>query len=320
MNMEEEEGKESVTEKDQIEEMETSLVNVAENGQKGFDKEDEDELDPELPRIKDDEEKAGEQDKPVPDIAEDLNERKYPTHKPKTNEVPHELPVGKAVVKLAYQHIKTPDEVDDLPEHEVVVLDQETLEEFNSELSNDLEGKIAMDEHEKETEETGEKVDKKEASDGSVEAVRDNESVEVPVDQKKIEALPSGTVNLTDEVSNEVTIEVFDEDFGKDDFLGEAILNLREIVNQQMIVHPWIKLEQVKSGDILFSTEYLPSEEQIGVESEEHEKVDDGKETKEEERPVEETVRKKSIASVHSQKVHSQYQSRRASKAECDIF
>ena len=160
MNVEEEEGKESVTEKDQIEEMETSLVNVAENGQKGFDKEDEDELDPELPRIKDDEEKAGEQDKPVPDIAEDLNERKYPTHKPKTNEVPHELPVGKAVVKLAYQHIKTPDEVDDLPEHEVVVLDQETLEEFNSELSNDLEGKIAMDEHEKET---GEKVDKKEA-------------------------------------------------------------------------------------------------------------------------------------------------------------
>ena len=34
MNVEEEEDKESVIEKDQIEEMETSPVNVAENGQK----------------------------------------------------------------------------------------------------------------------------------------------------------------------------------------------------------------------------------------------------------------------------------------------
>merc|ERR1719402_866182 len=96
--------------------------------------------------------------------------------------VPNDLPIEKQVMKMSYQHIKTPDEVDDLPEHEAVVPGPEVLEEINSELSTDLEEKITLDEQEKELLPEKESGEKKERSTGSVEAVRDNESVEVPIE------------------------------------------------------------------------------------------------------------------------------------------
>merc|ERR1711892_793653 len=40
--------------------------------------------------------------------------------------------------KMSYSHVKTPDEVDDLPEHEVVVPDSHVMEEIKSEMSGDL--------------------------------------------------------------------------------------------------------------------------------------------------------------------------------------
>ena len=41
---------------------------------------------------------------------------------------PRELDLEKAAPKVAYSHVKTPDEVDDLPEHEVVNPDESMLE------------------------------------------------------------------------------------------------------------------------------------------------------------------------------------------------
>merc|ERR1712106_842226 len=85
--------------------------------------------------------------------------------------------------KMSYSHVKTPDEVDDLPEHEVVVPDSHVMEEIKSEMSGDLEEKIALDESEKESD-AYKKDAFQEKSEGSVEAVRDNEIVEVAVEQK----------------------------------------------------------------------------------------------------------------------------------------
>ena len=94
--------------------------------------------------------------------------------------------------------------------------------------------------------------------------------------------------DVDDETPEEVTLEVFDEDIGKDDALGKATICLREIINHKKVVNQWIELEDVKTGDVLFSAEYVPSEE-----------------TEEEKIPVEGHARKESVASVHSQKVDS---------------
>merc|ERR1711879_297916 len=135
-----EDDRESIVEKDQIEEMETSPIN---HHDKDFVKVGEDDEDAELQRIKDEEEEEDNQDR-VPDIGPS-EEKKEADDSP-----PRELNLEKAAPKVAYSHVKTPDEVDDLPEHEVVNPDESMLEEIKSEMSYDLEEKIAKDESEKE--------------------------------------------------------------------------------------------------------------------------------------------------------------------------
>merc|ERR1712106_1155801 len=100
---------------------------------------------------------------------------------PEQKNVPGNLVLEKE--KISYSHVKTPDEVDDLPEHEVVVPDSHVMDEINSEMSGDLEEKIALDESEKESDVCKKEI-VNEKSEGSVEAVRDNEIVEVAVEQK----------------------------------------------------------------------------------------------------------------------------------------
>merc|ERR1711890_93809 len=111
----------------------------------------------------------------VPDIGE--NEAK----KDVVGSPPRDLDLDKAAPKMAYSHVKTPDEVDDLPEHEVVNPDQSMMDEIKSEMSYDLEEKIAKDESEKEND-----VLKKDKSEGSVEALKENEEVEVLIEQKSV--------------------------------------------------------------------------------------------------------------------------------------
>merc|ERR1712227_393831 len=175
-----EEDKESVVEKDQIEEMETSPADDMQ----------EDEEDIELQRIKDDEEE--ENQIPVPDIGEkmaDVLEQEIgPLQEPlpinnvnkeeKENERPLPAPLILEKEKVPNTHVKTPDEVDELPEHEVVAHDINITDDHQSDQSPGFEEKIALDENEKETKDISIK------SEASIEAVRDNEIVEVAVEQK----------------------------------------------------------------------------------------------------------------------------------------
>merc|ERR1712013_558857 len=172
---EDEEDRESIVEKDQIEEMETSPINQHE---KDFVKVGDDDEDAELQRIKDEEEEEDNQER-VPDIGPS-EEKKEADDSP-----PRELNLEKAAPKVAYSHVKTPDEVDDLPEHEVVNPDESMLEEIKSEMSYDLEEKIAKDESEKEVDNA-----KKDKSEGSIEALKENEEVEVEVEQKLVHKQP----------------------------------------------------------------------------------------------------------------------------------
>merc|ERR1712088_296609 len=170
-----EDDRESIVEKDQIEEMETSPINQHE---KDFVKVGDDDEDAELQRIKDEEEEEDNQER-VPDIGPS-EEKKEADDSP-----PRELNLEKAAPKVAYSHVKTPDEVDDLPEHEVVNPDESMLEEIKSEMSYDLEEKIAKDESEKEVDNA-----KKDKSEGSIEALKENEEVEVEVEQKLVHKQP----------------------------------------------------------------------------------------------------------------------------------
>merc|ERR1712212_452870 len=169
-----EDDRESIVEKDQIEEMETSPIN---HHDKDFAKVGDDDEDAELQRIKDEEEEEDNQER-VPDIGPS-EDKKEADEAP-----PRELDLEKAAApKVAYSHVKTPDEVDDLPEHEVVNPDESMLEEIKSEMSYDLEEKIAKDESEKEVD-----VAKKDKSEGSIEALKENEEVEVHIEQKLVQA------------------------------------------------------------------------------------------------------------------------------------
>merc|ERR1711971_1360647 len=132
--------------------------------------------DEELQRIKDEEEEEDNQER-VPDIGPS-EDKKEADEAP-----PRELDLEKAAApKVAYSHVKTPDEVDDLPEHEVVNPDESMLEEIKSEMSYDLEEKIAKDESEKEVD-----VAKKDKSEGSIEALKENEEVEVHIEQMLVQ-------------------------------------------------------------------------------------------------------------------------------------
>merc|ERR1712002_109505 len=64
--------------------------------------------------------------------------------------------------------------------------------------------------------------------------------------------------DITSKTTDEVTLEVFDEDIGKDDLLGQTQINLREIVHKTMIVNKWIALKKCKTGEVLFSAEFIP--------------------------------------------------------------
>merc|ERR1712128_384490 len=179
--------KESIVEKDQIEEMETCPVDDIETGKDFVKDNEDDEEDIELQRIKDeDDDDAEENHAPVPDIAEKMSDVVKDNKKEGDQKIiPGNLVLEKE--KMSYSHVKTPDEVDDLPEHEVVVPDSHVMEEIKSEMSGDLEEKIALDESEKESD-AYKKDGFQEKSEGSVEAVRDNEIVEVAVEQKCMQA------------------------------------------------------------------------------------------------------------------------------------
>merc|ERR1711881_587177 len=65
--------------------------------------------------------------------------------------------------------------------------------------------------------------------------------------------------DIDNETAHEISLEVYDEDMiGKDDPLGKTKLHLSQIVNQRKIINNWIPLQQCKSGEVLFSAEFVP--------------------------------------------------------------
>merc|ERR1712002_1300507 len=64
--------------------------------------------------------------------------------------------------------------------------------------------------------------------------------------------------DINESTTNEVSIAVFDEDFGKDDALGSTVLDLTQVQEQKQLLNQWIPLKSCKSGEVLISAELIP--------------------------------------------------------------
>merc|ERR1711915_771645 len=64
--------------------------------------------------------------------------------------------------------------------------------------------------------------------------------------------------NISDKTSQNLNLAVFDDDIGKDDSLGSAVIDLRKLHEQQLLLNQWIALNKCKSGEVLVSAEFIP--------------------------------------------------------------
>jgi len=68
----------------------------------------------------------------------------------------------------------------------------------------------------------------------------------------------TGVFDVDEQSPNLINIEIFDDDIGKDDFLGQAVINIKEIFEAKEVVNQWTPLTKCKSGEILISAKYIP--------------------------------------------------------------
>merc|ERR1719186_1237737 len=59
---------------------------------------------------------------------------------------------------------------------------------------------------------------------------------------------------------NQINISVFDDDFGKDDSLGSATLDINDILIRKQIKNEWVTLQNCKSGEIQISSQFTSAE------------------------------------------------------------
>merc|ERR1712066_117863 len=64
--------------------------------------------------------------------------------------------------------------------------------------------------------------------------------------------------DINESTTNEVSIALFDEDFGKDDTLGSTVLDLTQVQEQKQLLNQWMPLKNCKSGEVLISAEFIP--------------------------------------------------------------
>merc|ERR1712083_1198665 len=64
--------------------------------------------------------------------------------------------------------------------------------------------------------------------------------------------------NISDKTSQNLNLAVFDDDIGKDDSLGSAVIDLRKLHEQQLLLNQWITLDKCKSGEVLVSADFIP--------------------------------------------------------------
>merc|ERR1711915_368771 len=68
----------------------------------------------------------------------------------------------------------------------------------------------------------------------------------------------STNVVVSDTTPKNLLIEVYDEDVGKDDFMGQVSMDIDELVHKQNLTDQWIPLSICNSGEILVSVETAP--------------------------------------------------------------
>merc|ERR1712062_102475 len=66
------------------------------------------------------------------------------------------------------------------------------------------------------------------------------------------------TFDIDENSADGVNIAVFDDDFGKDDSLGNKTMDIIVIQEKQKLLNQWITLENCKSGKVLLSAEFIP--------------------------------------------------------------
>jgi hypothetical protein len=64
---------------------------------------------------------------------------------------------------------------------------------------------------------------------------------------------------------HEVTLDIFDEDFGKDDSMGQKQIDIVNMLTERTVKNRWIVLKDCKSGQVLISAEYVPAGETIAT-------------------------------------------------------
>merc|ERR1711915_1076329 len=64
--------------------------------------------------------------------------------------------------------------------------------------------------------------------------------------------------NISDKTSQNLNLAVFDYDIGKDDSLGSAVIDMRKLQEQQLLLNQWINLDKCKSGEVLISADFIP--------------------------------------------------------------
>jgi len=68
----------------------------------------------------------------------------------------------------------------------------------------------------------------------------------------------TGLFDVHEQSPNQIIIEIFDDDIGKDDFLGQVVINIKEIFEAKEMLNQWTPLTKCKSGEILISAKYIP--------------------------------------------------------------
>ena len=77
----------------------------------------------------------------------------------------------------------------------------------------------------------------------------------------------SGHFKLDDEDEDDIMIRVYDDDIGKDDFLGEYSLRTRELRAAGEMTNKTVKLARCRSGQLVISCKFVPAariQEKVG--------------------------------------------------------
>jgi len=62
-----------------------------------------------------------------------------------------------------------------------------------------------------------------------------------------------------DDPDKNVLVQLYDDDIGKDDFLGEHSLNIQEVIRSGNMINKTVDLQKCKTGNLVYSYKFVPS-------------------------------------------------------------